>query len=635
MERPPLKLSIVLAGLAWTFGSAPAAQTTIDPDDAGLFYSEYVSATIDGARADFDRSTVIAVANQHSPGTRINFRTDALQVDASFEYMEACVFTGCGIFRLEVDGVLLPTAIGTDNTLGLHSETIFTQATPVTRRFSLILPYASNVDFLGLELTGGSETLGPPPHRPGLLWAAYGDSITQGFNATDIANTYPYLTAQARDWSVVNMGFAGQILQPADAAPLADLGADFVSVAIGTNDYWNQTTEVAFKANLGLFISNFRVVQPDTLLAFIVPPWVDYENLPNSQGLLPEHYRDWMRNLVIQRSRTDHLLVLFEGPELVPATPAFFSDGLHPSNLGFAEYSSHLAELNAVRNGDFEDSDIAWQLFGTSVYDSSQRSSGSQALRIGPGQGVAFHDLTGIQPGLCYTLRGQSMLTDLSDQGTFSVLFLDNQDEEIESFDISVTWDAYQLSEIEFTAPDNFAAARIAAGKPTGSGALYVDELEVALFEPASVDLYGCGLNPHTSLRVLAGRPGLGELLTVGIDNPLGTQTAGASIAALMVALAPDPNFPCGTPVPGFGMSGSGGLGEVLISFAPPNPLDPIIVGPVWNGVGLPAPIDLPIPDDCSLAGFSIYTQGFLFDSSPGAPVQLGFTEGIRLRLGP
>lgn len=635
MDRPPFKSLVALAGLAWALGPAPDAQTLVAPDDAGLFYSEYVSATIDGARADFDRATILTTANQHSPGTRINFRTDALQIDATFEYMESCTFTGCGLFRLEVDDVLLPTAIGVDTTLGLHTETIYSQPTPVTRRYSLILPYATDVDFLGLELTGGSEALGPPPHRPGLLWAAYGDSITQGFNATDIANTYPYLTAEARDWSVINMGFAGQILAPADAAPLADLGADFVTVAIGTNDYWNQTDEVTFKTRLGQFIANFRVVQPDTPLGFIVPTWVDYENLPNTQGLLPEHYRDWMRNLVIQRSRSDHQLILFEGPELVPQSPAFFSDGLHPSNLGFASYSSGLAALDAVRNGDFEDSGLAWQLFGTSTYDSSQRSSGTQALRIGPGQGIAFHDLTGIQPGLCYTLRGQSMLTDLGDSGTYSILFLDDQDDEIESFDIDVAWDSYQLDELEFTAPDEFAACRLAAGKPTGPGALYVDELEVSLHEPASVDLYGCGVNPHTSLRVLAGRPGLGELLTVGVDNPLGTQTPGASIAALMIALAPDPNFPCGTPVPGFGMSGTGSLGELLISLAPPNPLDPIVVGPVWNGVGLPAPIDLPIPDDCALAGFSIYTQGFLFDSSPGAQVQLGFTEGVRLRLGP
>ncbi len=145
----------------------------------------------------------------------------------------------------------------------------------------------------------------------------------------------------------------------------------------------------------------------------------------------------------------------------------------------------------------------------------------------------------------------------------------------------------------------------------------------------AQTDLtpYGCGFNPPDSLLRLSGSGSLGQTLTLGVNNPLGTQSPGA-LALLAVASSPDAAFPCGSVLPGFGMAGPQTDGEILVSLIPPSP--EIFLGPVvWGGVAAPAAFDLPIPNVLSLAERSIFLQGVLVDPSTGSAV----TEGVEIVL--
>jgi subtilisin family serine protease len=149
----------------------------------------------------------------------------------------------------------------------------------------------------------------------------------------------------------------------------------------------------------------------------------------------------------------------------------------------------------------------------------------------------------------------------------------------------------------------------------------------------AAVNVYGCGTNPPGSMTVVSGIPQLGATVQLGLDNPLGTQAAG-SLPVLVLAFAPATGFPCGIAVPGMSMAGAGAAGELLISLTPPSPLLPFLVGTPWSGAGSPTPIDVSVPDDCTLLGVSIYAQGVLLDTSPGASVPLGLTEAAQITIG-
>lgn len=141
--------------------------------------------------------------------------------------------------------------------------------------------------------------------------------------------------------------------------------------------------------------------------------------------------------------------------------------------------------------------------------------------------------------------------------------------------------------------------------------------------------VYGCGLNPAASLTVLSGTASTGQTLTLGLDNPLGTQAPGA-LPSVLVATAPDPAYPCGSSIPGFGMSGPG---EGLLSVSSLLPY--VFVGPPWAGPGNPAPVDIAIPGLPALSGFEFFLQGVLIDPTASGSAAIGLTDGVRLLVGP
>jgi spore coat protein A, manganese oxidase len=143
---------------------------------------------------------------------------------------------------------------------------------------------------------------------------------------------------------------------------------------------------------------------------------------------------------------------------------------------------------------------------------------------------------------------------------------------------------------------------------------------------------YGCGVNPAGSLVHVSGTPKVGSGLTLGLDNPLGTQSPG-SIPVLAIAVAPQPAYPCGLLVPGWGMAGPGAAGELLIALG--LQLPPLLVGAPWVGPGQPAAIAIAIPNLSTLIGFTAYVQGVLLDPLATAGVSIGLTEAAEIHIGP
>jgi hypothetical protein len=176
---------------------------------------------------------------------------------------------------------------------------------------------------------------------------------------------------------------------------------------------------------------------------------------------------------------------------------------------------------------------------------------------------------------------------------------------------------------------DGDGSLDLAAGAPLdddgggNAGAVHVLFLHDELFGAP----LGCGVNPPGSLLELSGRPAVGETWTLGVENPLGTQAPG-SLAVLAVSIAPDPSYPCGTVLPGFGMASPAAAGELLISVMAPNPV--IFLGPLpWAGLGAPAPFALAVPSDPVLAGIPMYAQGALVDSGTWVGLSMGLETAI------
>ncbi len=171
------------------------------------------------------------------------------------------------------------------------------------------------------------------------------------------------------------------------------------------------------------------------------------------------------------------------------------------------------------------------------------------------------------------------------------------------------------------------------------TGLLYVNvhtslftggEIRAQIVEAGYAIVYGG--NPTGSLTFMSGTVKINNDFTLGVDNPLGTQTPG-SFPFIGISTGQDPSYiltGTGTLVPGWGMSGA--AGELLISVAAPSP-QIVLTGNPWIGPGIPAPIKIHIPNQLPLIGIKVYAQGVLIDPVAASP-KFGLTNAMELDIG-
>jgi plastocyanin len=139
---------------------------------------------------------------------------------------------------------------------------------------------------------------------------------------------------------------------------------------------------------------------------------------------------------------------------------------------------------------------------------------------------------------------------------------------------------------------------------------------------------YGSGVNPAGSLSVISGEPKLGTTFVPGVANTA-IPNSSAAFAFLAFSLAP---FPNGFLLPGYGMSGPGAPGELLIDVLAPNYLFQLGPKPWAGGLAPPAPFGLGLPPDPAFAGATLYLQGVLAYITPTLRVTL--SNGLAVTLG-
>jgi len=136
-----------------------------------------------------------------------------------------------------------------------------------------------------------------------------------------------------------------------------------------------------------------------------------------------------------------------------------------------------------------------------------------------------------------------------------------------------------------------------------------------------SVLEYGTTANPAGSLAA-SGPARIGQPLTFTLHDVTGTMAQPAA-SFLAISSAAAPGYPAGLPIPGWGLTGPGTSGDLLLAT-----IDQVLVGPTWNGA--PANLTIPVPSLPALVGLELFTQGVLVDSTP----RIAVTSGLRFVIG-
>jgi lysophospholipase L1-like esterase len=207
------------------------------------------------------------------------------------------------------------------------------------------LPEGMRPTVLALRALGGA--IAPAPQGP--RWLCYGDSIAEGWCASEPAGAWPHQVARERGYDVVNLGFAGAARgEIASAEELAALPADLISISHGTN-CWTRTPQSAalFAASLRDFLAVVRAGHAQVPIVALSPILrVDAEAKRNRLGATLTDLRAAFETVIReQRAAGDTQIHLVPGLALVSRER--LPDGIHPDDAGHNELARALGPVLA------------------------------------------------------------------------------------------------------------------------------------------------------------------------------------------------------------------------------------------------------------------------------------------------
>ena len=184
-----------------------------------------------------------------------------------------------------------------------------------------------------LELRGAGGEIRPAPRGP--RWLCYGDSIAEGWCASEPAAAWPHVLARRTGLEVVNLGYAGSARgEVASAEDIAALPADVISITHGTNCWMRTPHSIElFAASLRAFLAVVRTGHAETPILAVSPLLrADAESHPNRLGATLADLRAAFESVIEERCASDPAILGVSGLPLLPAER--FPDGIHPDDEG-------------------------------------------------------------------------------------------------------------------------------------------------------------------------------------------------------------------------------------------------------------------------------------------------------------
>ena len=210
--------------------------------------------------------------------------------------------------------------------------------------FSLTLPenecevkiYFPNLNKIILKELSIEGSFRPVTQSVGKL-LAYGDSITQGYDANFPSGSYAAILARHFNLELVNRGIGGERFNAKILAEEADFMPEIVTIAYGTNDWVYRSFPVLTKKAKD-FLFRISQLYSNVPVYCLLPIWRADENNDAKGGSLDE-VRAFLKK---EAEQYPNLKVI--QPEF-PHDITLFSDGyLHPNDEGFKIMAQSIIE---------------------------------------------------------------------------------------------------------------------------------------------------------------------------------------------------------------------------------------------------------------------------------------------------
>lgn len=197
------------------------------------------------------------------------------------------------------------------------------------KRVRVYLPFSQKAHIKNFSLDDGAAVI--KRDRP-LKALILGDSITQGYHAKYPSLNYSNLMIERYSFDFVNQAIGGERFNADILGDTKVIEPDVITVAMGIND-WVSYQFDEIEKNADKYFSTLRSIYKNVPIIYISPIWIDREG--NDTTLLATVE-------MLESVASSYGAHIIHGLDLVPHDKGMFSDGVHPTDLGFSEYAKRL-----------------------------------------------------------------------------------------------------------------------------------------------------------------------------------------------------------------------------------------------------------------------------------------------------
>lgn len=282
-------------------------------------YTEEQKAAYEGRQRSYIRTSATA-------SVVLDFYTDSENISFDYEIDRLNMVMADFMFFDVWEDDIMTHHIG-DYCTSPITNTVNLKLSKGEKRVRIYLPNIFKMNIGNVILDDGASFRQAKKTRRALI---LGDSITQGFDANFPSMSYPNILARDLELDIVNQSIGGEVFLPESlgTSPLFD--ADIITVAYGTNDWLGGSPD--FYA-IEEYFKRLSLLYPRAKKFYISPIWL--KNIDNTPGGI-SFYDATSR---FEKCASDAGLTVIEGLKIMHHTEGMFSDGEHPSDLGFTQYA--------------------------------------------------------------------------------------------------------------------------------------------------------------------------------------------------------------------------------------------------------------------------------------------------------
>ncbi len=316
-----------------TFGAVDVVETEL-----GFAFKRFTEKQAEYYAIYRDNSYLKKTAS--AAGVRLSFLTDSKTL--AFEYavrVEPCPTGGMARFDLYIDGVLHEHFGITDGDADRHVRFELGEG---VKHVEVYLPWTKMIYLSNVTLDDGASY---SPVKRSRKMLAYGDSITHGYYAQYPSLAYSSKLARMLDADIYNKAIGGDRFFPELLELDEPINPDIITVAYGTNDWTRHKRSTVTKRSRD-FLSALSAKFPKAKIFVITPLWRDRQSIPEyREPKFMEKFGGYLtevHGIIEENCKELANVTVINGMTLVPHNHGFFTDGLHPNDLGMCIYADNL-----------------------------------------------------------------------------------------------------------------------------------------------------------------------------------------------------------------------------------------------------------------------------------------------------